>query len=379
VNNSSGTVSVIGTADNTTVATVPVGANPFGIAINPAGTFLYVTNSGGNSLSIIRTADNSVTTKADFHLGTPSGVAINPAGTLVYITNYSSNTLSFFDVNSGAFNSPNIAVGTNPLGVSPSIDGAFIYVVSSLDGTVSVIDNATNAEKPPRINVGAAPYALGSFVAPFGTTVPTVTSTKPANAATDASLSTTIQATFSDSMDATTINSSTFFMSGSVTGTVTYDSATKTAQFKPLKDLEKNTTYTVTLTTGIRNSLGNALASNYTWNFTTSEKSDGSCFIATAVYGSYDDAHVRVLRTFRDRYLLSNEWGAAVVAVYYRYSPPVAAFIREHNSLRAPIRWLLAPVVYFVQYPFHLALLLGLALITIAGRRKITFFLKVRR
>jgi hypothetical protein len=168
-------------------------------------------------------------------------------------------------------------------------------------------------------------------------------------------------------------------MSGSVTGTVTYDSATKTAQFKPLKDLEKNTTYTVTLTTGIRNSLGNALASNYTWNFTTSEKSDGSCFIATAVYGSYDDAHVRVLRTFRDRYLLSNEWGAAVVAVYYRYSPPVAAFIREHNSLRAPIRWLLAPVVYFVQYPFHLALLLGLALITIAGRRKITFFLKVRR
>lgn len=241
VNNSSGTVSVIGTADNATVATVTVGTNPFGIAVNPAGTFLYVTNSGGNSISSIKTADNSVTTKADFHLGTPSGVAVNPAGTPVYITNYSSNTLSFFDVNSGAFNSPNIAVGTNPLGVSPSIDGAFVYVVSYIDGAITVIDNATNTEKPPRIKVGAAPYALGSFVASFGTTVPTVTSTKPANAATDASLSTTIQATFSDLMDATTIHSSTFFMSGSVTGTVTYDSATKTAQFKPLKDLEKNT------------------------------------------------------------------------------------------------------------------------------------------
>ncbi|MHB8908690.1 MAG: CFI-box-CTERM domain-containing protein [Syntrophales bacterium] len=378
VNNSSGTVSVIGAAD-TIVATVTVGINPFGIAANPAGTFLYVTNSGGNSFSIIKTADNSVTTKADFHLSAPSGVAVDPAGAEVYFTNFSSNTLSFFDTTSNTFSSPNIGVGTNPIGVSPSLDEAFIYVVSSVDGTVSVIDNATNTEKPPRIRVGTAPYALGSFVAPFGTTVPTVTSTKPANATADASLGTTIQATFSDIMDATTINTSTFFMSGSVTGTVTYDSGTKTAQFKPLKNLEKNTTYTVTLTTGIRNSLGNALASNYTWNFTTSEDSGGSCFIATAVYGSYDDAHVRILRTFRDRYLLPNAWGSAVVAVYYQYSPPVAAFIREHDSLRTPIRWLLAPVVYFVQYPSHLALILGLGLIVIAGRKKVAVFFKARR
>jgi YVTN family beta-propeller protein len=379
VNNSSGTVSVIGAADNAAVATVTVGTNPFGIAVNPAGTFLYVTNSGGNSLSIIKTADNSVTTKADFHLGTPSGVAVNPAGTLVYVTNFSSNTVSLFDAVNNTFSSPNIAVGTNPIGVSPGLDGKFTYAVSNFDGMIAVIDNSTNTEKLPRVKVGAAPYALGSFIAPFGTTVPTVTSTKPANAATDVSISTTIQATFSDIMNAATIDGSTFLMSGGVTGTVTYDSLNKTAQFKPLNELSKNTTYTVTLTTGIRNALGNALASNYTWNFTTSEKSDGSCFIATAVYGSYDDAHVRILRTFRDRYLLPNAWGTVAVAVYYRYSPPVAAFIREHDSLRTPIRWLLAPVVYFVQYPFHLALLLGLALITIAGRRKITFFLKVRR
>ena len=302
-------------------------------------------------------------------MAAPSGVAVDPAGTEVYITNFSSNTLSFFDTNSNTFSSPNIGVGTNPIGVSPSVDGAFIYVVSSVDGTVSVIDNATNTEKPPRIKVGATPYALGSFVAPFGTTVPTVTSTRPANAATDVSLSTTIQATFSDFMDATTINTSTFFVSGSVTGTVTYDSGTKTAQFKPLNDLVKNTTYTVTLTTGIRNTLSNALASNYTWSFTTSEKNDtgGSCFIATAVYGSYDDAHVRILRTFRDRYLLPNAWGAAIVSVYYQYSPPIAAFIREHDSLRTPIRWLLTPVVYFIQFPFHFGLILGLGLIIGAG------------
>jgi hypothetical protein len=172
-------------------------------------------------------------------------------------------------------------------------------------------------------------------------------------------------------MDATTINSSTFLVSGEAMGTVTYDSLNKTAQFKPLNDLEKNTTYTVTLTTGIRNALGNALSSNYTWSFTTSETSDGSCFIATAVYGSYDDIHVRVLRTFRDQYLLPHAGGAAMVAIYYKYSPPIAAFIKEHNSLRTPIKWLLTTVVYVVQYPSHLALMLGLGLIMIAGRKKV--------
>jgi YVTN family beta-propeller protein len=371
VNNSSGTVSVIRAADNTNIITVAVGINPFGAAVNPAGTFVYVANSGGNSISIIKTADNSVITKPDFHLGTPSGVAVNPAGTIVYITNISSNTLSFFDANSNTFSNPNIGVGINPLGVSPSVDGAFTYVVSSFDGTIAVIDNSTNTEKLPRIKVGTTPYALGSFVAPFGTAVPTVTSTIPANAATDVSLGTTIQAAFSDIMDATTINGSTFLMSGGITGTVTYDSVRKIATFKPLSDLAKNTTYTITLTTGIRNAVGNALASNYAWSFTTSDKSDGSCFIATAVYGSYDDIHVRILRTFRDQYLLSNAWGAAIVAVYYTYSPPIAAFIREHDSLRTPIRWLLTPVVYFVRYPSHLALLLGLGLIIIVGRKKV--------
>jgi YVTN family beta-propeller protein len=370
VNSGSNTVSVISAVDNTNIITVAVGINPFGVAVNPAGTFVYVTNSGENSISVIKTVDHSVITKLDFHLANPSGVAVNPSGTIVYITNYGSGTLSFFDASGNTFSSPNIAVGTNPVGVSLSMDGKFTYVVNKFDGTIAAIDNSTNTEKLPRIKVGATPYALGSFVAPFGKTVPTVISTIPADAATDVSLGKTIQAAFSDIMDAATINDSTFLMSGGITGTVTYNSISKIATFKPLKDLSKKTTYTITLTTGIRNAMGNALASNYTWSFTTSEESDGSCFIATAVYGSYDDIHVRVLRTFRDQYLLPHAGGAAIVAVYYKYSPPFAAFIREHNALRAPTRWLLTPVVYFVQYPSHFALMLGLGLIIIIAARK---------
>jgi YVTN family beta-propeller protein len=56
-----GSVSVINTATNTVVATVPVGNAPHGVAVRPAGTFLYVANFGSNSVSVIDTTTNMVT------------------------------------------------------------------------------------------------------------------------------------------------------------------------------------------------------------------------------------------------------------------------------------------------------------------------------
>ena len=57
------------------------------------------------------------------------------------------------------------------------------------------------------------------------------------------------------------------------------------------------------------------------------------------------------LREFRDRYLLTNGPGQAFVEWYYRVSPPAAAFIAEHESLKTAVRWGLTPVVYGVKYP----------------------------
>jgi YVTN family beta-propeller protein len=60
-NSGSGTVSVIDTTTNTVVAAVSVGPLPKGVSVHPAGTFVYVTKTGvDHSVSVIDTATNTV-------------------------------------------------------------------------------------------------------------------------------------------------------------------------------------------------------------------------------------------------------------------------------------------------------------------------------
>lgn len=61
-------------------------------------------------------------------------------------------------------------------------------------------------------------------------------------------------------------------------------------------------------------------------NQMTKNKSSG-CFIATAIYGSYDSSEVLILREFRDKRLLTNVIGNIIVKVYYCISPPIAKYI----------------------------------------------------
>ena len=95
------------------------------------------------------------------------------------------------------------------------------------------------------------------------------------------------------------------------------------------------------------------------------------CFIATAAYGSYLDPHVNSLRVFRDRHLLTNAPGRWFVERYYRYSPPIADSVREHDTLRALTRFLLTPIVLLIEYPLGflgILLLLGAAIYAWRGR-----------
>jgi hypothetical protein len=71
----------------------------------------------------------------------------------------------------------------------------------------------------------------------------------------------------------------------------------------------------------------------------------GSCFIATAAYGTPMAEEIQILREFRDEYLLTNPLGRAFVDFYYNVSPPIAEFITEHPGLKPIVRAGLVPAV----------------------------------
>jgi YVTN family beta-propeller protein len=106
VNHASDTVSVVDTATHAVVSTVPVGEAPHGMAVHPAGTFVYVTNTHGaaiygesttnGSVSVIDTATNTVTATVPVK-GVPYGVAVHPAGTFVSAASFNGNAVSVID------------------------------------------------------------------------------------------------------------------------------------------------------------------------------------------------------------------------------------------------------------------------------------------
>src|SRR5271155_369264 len=117
---------------------------------------------------------------------------------------------------------------------------------------------------------GGNPLAA-NFVWSFTTGLPTVISTVPAAGATTVPVNTVVSATFTEPMNAATINGATFILTGPgatpVAGVVTY--AGSTATFTPTLVLAGSTLFTATITTGAKDPAGAGLAANFVWTFTT--------------------------------------------------------------------------------------------------------------
>jgi YVTN family beta-propeller protein len=170
-------VSVIATASNTVVATVPVGMGPMGLAVHPNGSRLYVANYYEDTVSVIDTATNTVVPGGTITIDAgppgnfdgPIGLAVNPAGTRLYVVNNESFSVSVIDTATLAVVATvKSGMGQRPVGVAVHPTGAWVYITNAMSSNVAVLDTATNTVATT-VAVGMSPR--GVAVHPSGSHV----------------------------------------------------------------------------------------------------------------------------------------------------------------------------------------------------------------
>lgn len=161
-----------------------------------------------------------------------------------------------------------------PAGAGLAVNSQFTATITS--GATDLAGNALAG------NTAVLPGA-GSHVWTFTTgstadlTAPTVTNISPPDASVGVCLTKAASATFSEPMDATTIDATTFVVTDNgtaVAGTLTYDAPSRVASFVPSNaaGFAPSRTFAVTVksgSSGVKDLSGNALAADRGWGFTT--------------------------------------------------------------------------------------------------------------
>lgn len=166
-NNNSGTVSVINAQSNSVITHIPVGNAPAEVVVKPDGTRVYVANQSSGTISVINTATNAVIATVSLG-GQPWGLAVNPTGTRVYVGRYDIDQVWVLDTATNAFVGTPITVGDGPLGLEVNPAGTRLYVVNQNSNNVTVINTANNTIVAT-VPVGS--YPLDLAIKPDGSQV----------------------------------------------------------------------------------------------------------------------------------------------------------------------------------------------------------------
>jgi YVTN family beta-propeller protein len=149
-NSGSDTVSLI--SGTTVVATVGVGSAPEGVAYDDGNGYVYVVNSGSDTVSVI----SGTTVVATVSVGSaPRGVAYDGGNGYVYVANFGPSTVS---VISGTTVVATVSVGSGPDGVAYDGGNGYVYVTDHSASTVSVISGTTVVAT---VSVGSEPFGVG--------------------------------------------------------------------------------------------------------------------------------------------------------------------------------------------------------------------------
>ena len=168
------------------------------------------------------------------------------------------------------------SLGAGAITLDPSVAGSISY--SSRDLTISLdpsSDLDSNTTYTATVNTSIADTAGNHLASAYSWTFstfkdhtpPTVTEVLPVDNDSTVIATASVQVTFSEKMDLSTINSGSFYLTPSVPATVT--PSYTGAILQPSAELDTFQLYTATLTTAITDSAGNPLASDYTWSFYT--------------------------------------------------------------------------------------------------------------
>ena len=157
----------------------------------------------------------------------------------------------------------------------------------NLPAGVECTATVTSAAKDSR----GAPLA-SNFVWKFttgltaDTTAPSVTSATPVSNTTGVDRATHVTASFSEAMDPHTITSANFALAcpagTPITGAVSYAVSGNAAMFAPASALPASTTCTATIGKGVKDVVGNALASAFIWSFSTGAAKDATAPTVTS-------------------------------------------------------------------------------------------------
>jgi YVTN family beta-propeller protein len=165
-------------------AVIPVGYDPFGVAVDPAAKEVFVTNMGSDNVSVINGTTQlpiaSVTVQSN-----PEGIAFDATDNSLFVADNGSNNVSVISVATLSVVA-NVSVGTTPAGVAWDNASDRIFVTNRGSDNVSVISGATNRVLAS-VNVGSSPFGLADdnttgtlYVANEGSNNVSVISASPA-------------------------------------------------------------------------------------------------------------------------------------------------------------------------------------------------------
>jgi YVTN family beta-propeller protein len=127
---------------NKVIATITATGATGPMVFSPNGDYLYVAGQSANTVLVIDTSTNEVTTT--FSTTYPCGLAVSADNTTLYSSDFQSGTVTALNASTGAVITTIDIPGAEGLTLAAGSTNLYVTGASGINGTLSVVDTATN-------------------------------------------------------------------------------------------------------------------------------------------------------------------------------------------------------------------------------------------